>query len=139
MHLYSTSPSPQITNMDTYGGFSLTSNGRSHMDFAMRLYRTQILSSKVNSRDPIGVYEVGSPVGEFTELDQEAFNKFKAVTVYRIVTLEVSILGLPGNGLGGRIGRRGQSTKRELMAVKELPRSFIHLSLGRTEVKNRTD
>ena len=75
--------------MDTYGGLALSSNGLSHMEFSMRLYKTQILSSKVNSRDPVGVYAVGSPVGEFTALDQEAFNRFKAVTVYRIVTLEV--------------------------------------------------
>ncbi|XP_043206928.1 ionotropic receptor 25a-like [Amphibalanus amphitrite] len=77
-----------LSGMDTYGGLALSSNGLSHMEFTMRLYRTQILSSRVNSRDPVGLYQVGSPVGEFTELDQEAFNRFKAVTVYRIVTLE---------------------------------------------------
>ena len=70
------------------------------MKFSMKLYKTQILSSKVNTRDTVGVYEVGSPVGEFTELDQEAFNKFKAVTVYKIVTLEVNTSGSGGQGLG---------------------------------------
>ncbi|KAF0308662.1 Ionotropic receptor 25a [Amphibalanus amphitrite] len=46
-----------LSGMDTYGGLSLSSNGLSHMEFTLRLYRTQILSSRVNSRDAVGLYQ----------------------------------------------------------------------------------
>ncbi|XP_037068272.1 ionotropic receptor 25a-like isoform X1 [Pollicipes pollicipes] len=78
----------RISVADTYGQMALTSNGMSHMEFSMKLFKTHILSSRVVSRDAVGIYTTGTPVGEFSELNQEAFNSFKAVTVYKIVTLE---------------------------------------------------
>jgi hypothetical protein len=83
----------QVSHQEAYGQFSVTSNGRSLMNFQMELKTVTIMDSVPNRKVDVASWEAGLE----SPLDVQNAPKMvqhSAVTEYQIVTVVVSGLSI---------------------------------------------
>lgn len=79
-----------MTEPPSYAPFLIDSNGHSYEEFTMRLEKVTILNSQSVSAENVGSWKasLNSPI---VVKDAANMTHFSAVTVYRVVTVLVSV------------------------------------------------
>ena len=65
------------------------SNGKSYMDFDVRITKQSLNQINQFQVDDVATYNVGVPGSIEMKMTSEALTEFSAVTIYRIVVVEV--------------------------------------------------